>query len=199
MKQPKNIKNITCTGKRVFVRSDLNVPLKNKQILDDYRLQAIVPTLDYILQQGGKVILATHLGRPKGQFDENLSTHLLIPWFEKHGYSIDFASDLAQAEQKSTQNFDTILLLENLRFLPEERYSPHTLEAAQKLAKKLSSLASIYINDAFGVMHRNDTSVTLVPEYFDREHRGIGFLVAKEIETLENLKKHPKQPFVLVI
>jgi len=197
--KPKNLKNITCTGKRVFVRSDLNVPLKNKQILDDYRLQAIVPTLDYILQQGGKVILATHLGRPKGQFDANLSTRLLIPWFEKHGYSIDFASDIAQAEQKSTQNFDTILLLENLRFLPEERYSPNTLEAAQKLAKKLSSLASIYINDAFGVMHRNDTSVTLVPEYFDPEHRGIGFLVAKEIETLENLKKHPKQPFVLVI
>jgi len=193
----KNLKNFQCAGKRVFVRVDLNVPLKNGQILSDYRLKAIIQTIDFILKNNGKVILATHLGRPNGFVDKNLSTALLVPWFENRGYQIDFAPDIMKAYEHSKKDFNKILLLENLRFLPEEQDT--SKQEAQVLAKNLAQLADIYINDAFAVMHRNDTSITLVPKYFESSQRGIGFLVAQELETLEHLKSTPTQPFILVI
>lgn len=189
----KTLKTINFDKKSVFLRADLNVPLKNNLILDDYRLMAILPTIDYILQNNGKIILATHLGRPKGHRDESLSTTILIPWFKEHGYDIAFVQDPSHIASLPQGYPHKLLLLENLRFFPEEK------EGSSAFAQKLASLADIYINDAFGVMHRTDTSVTLLPEHFDAGNRGIGLLVEQEIATLNNLKIKPVQPFVLVL
>ena len=198
----KKLNQIKLTGKRVFLRADLNVPLKDnlheKTIAQDHRLQATLPTIDYIQEHGGKVILATHIGRPpaateKNFFDENLSTKLLIPWFEQHGYTIDYEIDLLKAIEKSKQHPDRILLLENLRFFNGEQQTNN--EFAQLLAQS----GNVYINDAFGVLHRNDTSVTLLPKQFDNDHRAFGLLVEKELETLTILKKNPTQPYVVVL
>jgi len=194
----KSIKEIFLTNQRVFLRADLNVPLKNKTIMQDYRLQAILPTIDYIQKNGGKVILATHIGRPpalskKNFFDENLSTRILIPWFEQHGYTIDYEIDLIKAIKKSNQHPDQILLLENLRFFNGEQ------QTNNEFAQLLAQCGDVYVNDAFGVSHRQDTSVTLLPEQFDDDHRSLGLLFEKELKTLMTLKQKPLQPFVVVL
>ena len=193
-----NIKNLDLAGKRVFLRADLNVPLQNKKILNSYKLESIKPTIDYIQSHGGKVILATHIGRPNALsrtnfFDENLSTKLLVPWFEQADYEIEYEIDLKQAVKKSRQDFGKILLLENLRFFNGEQ------QTSIQFAKLLAQCADVYVNDAFGVMHRNDTSVTLLPKQFKPENRARGLLVEKEIETLTKLKTSPTQPFIVVL
>ncbi|MFH1644444.1 MAG: phosphoglycerate kinase [bacterium] len=192
------IQNLDLKHKRVFLRADLNVPLKNKKISQDFKLQSILPTIDYILKNGGKVILATHIGQPNAKsqtnfFDENLSTKILVPWFKKNGYEIKYEIDLKKAELESKQNFKQILLLENLRFFNGEQ------EQNLEFAQLLSNLADIYINDAFGVSHRNDASVTLLPQLFDKNHKAFGFLIEKEIKNLTKLKQNPEQPFMLVV
>jgi len=107
-------------NKRVLLRVDMNVPLENGVILNDYRLQAILPTIDLIQEKNGKVVLASHIGRPKGA-DPNLSTKNLLPWFQERGYTMDFEPDLEEAPRYSFENSDTILLLENLRLFPGEK------------------------------------------------------------------------------
>jgi len=189
------LKNIDLHNKRVFLRADLNSTSATAQ---DYRLNSILPTIDYIQKNNGKVILATHIGRPQAQteknfFDESLSTKQLLPWFAKLGYTIDYEIDLLKAIEKSKQATDTILLLENLRFFNGEQATNN------EFAKLLAQCGDIYINDAFGVLHRNDTSITLLPQQFAQQHRAFGFLVEKEISTLQKLKEHPKQPFVAVL
>ena len=114
------IKNLDLNNQRVFLRADLNIPLhgnslQNKKVLNSYKLESIKPTIDYIQTHGGKVILATHIGRPNALtrtnfFDENLSTKLLVPWFERAGYEIEYEIDLKQAVKKSKQDFSKILL-----------------------------------------------------------------------------------------
>ncbi len=197
------LKNLDLTGKRVFLRADLNIPLhsnslQNKKILNSYKLESIKPTIDYIQENGGKVILATHIGRPNALsrtnfFDENLSTKLLVPWFEQAGYEVEYEIDLKQAIKKSKQDFSKILLLENLRFFNGEQ------QTNLPFAKLLAQCADVYINDAFGVMHRSDTSITLLPKQFKPENRAYGLLVEKEIETLTKLKTNPEQPFIVVL
>ncbi len=197
MKIPK-IQDLDLEHKRIFLRADLNVPLKNRQILQDFKLNSILPTIDYILKNGGKVILATHIGRPDAKsqtnfFDENLSTKIIQNWFRQKSYKIKYEVDLKKAELESNQNFDEILLLENLRFFNGEQ------ETNLEFAKLLSKLGDIYINDAFGVCHRDDTSVTLLARQFDKKHKAFGFLIEKEIENLEKLKNNPKKPFILIL
>lgn len=182
--------NLDLKNKRVFVRADLNVPLNKGHIIDDYRLKSILPTIDFILSKGGKVILATHIDRPK-EYDPELSTKKLVPWFEKHNYKVDFEPNLENA-YKNSLNPNHILLLDNLRFYKEEKN--HDLE----FAKKLSKLADIYINDAFGVLHRNDTSITHLPKQFAKENRSIGFLIEKELLALNTLIE-PKHPFLIIL
>lgn len=186
------LSNFNLTNKRVLLRADLNVPLKNGTIMNDYRLQAILPTINYIQCAGGKVILATHIGRPTGK-DESLTTRLLIPWFVSHGYSVDFQADLTKAYSQSFNDPHTILLLENLRFFSGEKNND--AHFAQQLAK----LGDYYVNDAFGTMHRTDASITITPTFFSPENRTIGFLVEHELKILTQLRDNPTQPFSLVL
>ncbi len=179
-------------GQRVLVRAELNVPLEGKKIVSDYRLQQLQPTLDTIIRRGGKIILMTHIGRPE-QYDANLSTKILIPWFEKQGYKIAFIKDLAQAYDESFEQMDHILLLDNLRFYPGEK--DHDTEFVQSLAQ----LGDFYVNDAFGSMHRDDSSIALVPYEFKKSHRTIGLLVEKELKHLNALLQHPQKPFVTIL
>lgn len=202
----KTIEKLDLKGKRVFLRADLNIPISDKKILQDYKLEKIIPTIDYIIKNGGKVILATHIGRPKTAehtnfFDIDLTTKILIPWFKNKGYKIRYEVDLEKAITVSKQNFSEetfnvgeILLLENLRFFNGEKGSPQERE---KFATILRKTADIYINDAFALSHRDDTSVTLLPQKF--EIKSIGLLTEEEISQLNKIKKDPEQPFVLIL
>lgn len=183
--------SLNLSGKRVFLRADLNVPLYNGAIVSDLKLQALRPTLDMILQNGGKIILATHIDRPKG-YDPSLSTQILIPWFNAQGYTIDFESDLKQAYTKSFHDPKTILLLDNLRFFPEEKN--HDAQFAQSLAR----LGDYYVNDAFGTIHRLDCSLIQVPQLFTADKRMFGLLIERELANAHRLLK-PEKPFTLII
>jgi len=182
--------SLSLAQQRVLLRADLNVQLSILKTYD-YRLRAILPTLDLILKKGGKIILTTHIGRPKG-YDQALSTQHLIPWFTAKGYTIDFARDLEQAHKKSFENKKAIVLVENLRFFPGEKSQDPTF------AKNLAALGDMYVNDAFALIHRADTSVTLVPQLFAPEKRTIGLLMEKELHELSKLVDTPAQPFVLM-
>ncbi|MBD3272996.1 phosphoglycerate kinase [Candidatus Dependentiae bacterium] len=193
------LKDIDIKNKRVFLRADLNVPLKNKKILQDYKLEKILPTIDYILKNNGKIILATHIGRPdaKGHtnfFDESLTTKILVPWFKKKGYRIRYEIDLEKAKILSKENFDEILLLENLRFFNGEKGN---IQEKEKFANILKEAADIYVNDSFALAHRDDTSVTLLSKKF--KIKAIGLLVQKEISELNKIKNNPEQPFLVIL
>ncbi len=197
----KFIKNVDLKGKRIFLRADLNIPLKDGKILQDFKLKQIIPTISYIQENGGKVVLATHIGRPNatGQtnfFDKDLSTKIIQEWLENNGYSIKYKIDLLKAVEDSHQHFDQILLLENLRFFNGEK---GTGEERQKFAHLLKDLTDVYINDAFALMHRNDCSVTDLPQLFSSENKAFGFLVEKEIIELNKIKKNPEKPFIIVL
>jgi len=179
-------------NKRIFLRADLNVPLVNKKIINDFRLQSLLPTIDYILEHDGTIILATHMGRPE-KCDPNFSTAILLPWFKKHGYNIIFEKDLENAYQKSKTADEQIILLENMRFFPGEKRNDSAF------AQQLARLGDFYVNDAFGTLHRSDTSVTLTAQKFSPEKRTIGLLIEKELRILNNLLYNPKQPFVLIL
>lgn len=196
MKMIPSLKGLIIAKKRIFVRADLNIPMKDGIIFDDFRLQKILPTINYIQQQGGKVILATHIGRPKSMNEHNLSTDCIAEWLEQHGYTVFLEKSLDVANQDSHSNFSSILLLENLRFFQEEQGRD-----GEKLqfAKKLKSLADIYVNDAFGLIHRNDASVTTLPQQFGPQNRSVGLLVEQELQHLTLLKETPQQPFFVVL
>ncbi len=193
MKIKSKLPNWNLENKRILLRVDLNVPLRNGNILNDFRLQTTLPTIDHILDRNGIVVLITHIGRPKNREPE-LSTKHLLPWFEQRGYSIDFAENLTAAQEKSEKaQPKTIILLENLRFFPGEKAQNNNF------AQQLAQLGDVYVNDAFGILHREDASVTLVPKQFPLEKRTIGFLVEKELNILNALLEDPQKPFVLLI
>lgn len=179
-------------NKRVFLRADLNVPLQNTTIINDFRLNSILPTLDYLLNNNNTVILTTHIGQPKAR-EKNLSTELLIPWFKKHNYNIIFVPDALSATQVKRESSGQIILLENLRFFSGEK------DGDPFFAKQLAQTADYYVNDAFGALHRNDCSITLLPYEFDENKRTIGFLVEKEICALSALHNTPKKPFIAIL
>lgn len=178
-------------NKRVFLRADLNVPLNNGTITNDFRLKSILPTIDYIRNHNGCIILATHIGRPTHNEPE-LSTQILIPWFQQHGYSITFVKDIATIPSMQTVP-KHILLIENLRFFPEEKTGDPFF------AKQLANSAHFYINDAFGVIQRNDCSVSLLPYEFPENRRSIGLLMEKELRALTILKENPPRPFIAIL
>jgi phosphoglycerate kinase len=178
-------------NKRVFVRADLNVPLHNGTIINDFRLQNILPTIDYLLNHDATIILATHLGRPHDH-EENLSTKILIPWFRDHGYAISFVDDVAKAAQQTVKP-KHILLLENLRFFAGEKSSDPLF------AKQLARTAEYYINDAFGLIHEHDCSTTVLPYEFPENKRSIGLLMEKELRMLDTLDNNPAHPFIAIL
>ena len=177
-------------NKPVILRIDGNVPMKNGIILNDYRLQSCLPTLQLLLDKGAHVLLITHLGRPDGP-DPHLSTAHLLPWFEQHGFTITFARDSKEAAEKLADHH--LVLLENVRFFPGEKKRDCTF--AQRLAK----LGEYYVDDAFGTLHRADASITLIPTFFDDHHRTIGLLVEHEIEMLGTILHQPERPFSLIV
>jgi len=179
-------------GQRVIVRADLNIPLDGKKIISDYRLQQLKPTLDTIIRKRGKIILMTHIGRPE-EYSADLSTQLLIPWFEKEDYKIQFVPDLNQAYDETFEKPDHILLLDNLRFYPGEE------EKDSSFVQSLAQLGDFYVNDAFGTSHRHDSSIALLPYEFKKSHRTIGLLVEHELKQLNKMLEYPQKPFVAIL
>ncbi len=173
--------------KKVLVRADLNVPLEHGTIIDDTRLREIQPTLDYLIAQGATIILATHIGRPEGS-DPAYSTQHLVPWFTKKGYHISYHPTLTPVPVAP----GNIYLLPNLRYYTEEQ----TPNAA--FAQTLAHLADYFIQDAFGTLHRTDTSMTLLPLQFAPASRSLGFLIIKELAIIATLE-NPAHPFTLIM
>lgn len=176
--------------KRVFLRTDYNVPVVQESIADTYRLDATLPTLKELSRKGATIIIGTHRGRP-AQSEPILSTKHLIPWFEKNGYSVTFAPTIEHARAAAAPG--TIVLLENLRFFPGEQSNDPVF------AQQLASLADYYVNDSFGTLQNSDASTTRTPELFSADHRSIGLLIEKEIATLDTLVENPRHPFVVIL
>ena len=193
---PKHIKDLSVKGKRVFVRTDYNVPLDNLgNVTDDFRIKASLPTIEYLLGQGAAVVVASHLGRPKGKVVSEMS---LAPVAKRLGElvsaEVKFAPDSIGAGVESMAKAllpGQILVLENLRFHAAET------ENDSGFSKDLAALADIYVNDAFGTAHRAHASNVGITHYFNE--KATGFLLIKEIEFLVNAIESPKRPFTVVM
>ncbi len=184
------------SGKRVFVRVDFNVPLdKNQHITDDTRIRASLETINFLLNQNSIVILASHLGRPKGKPDPAFS---LLPvarhLSELTGKQVKFANDCIGPEAKkvvdSAKKGD-IVLLENLRFHAEEEAND------QAFSKSLAELADCYVNDAFGTSHRAHASIVGITDFL--KDKAAGFLIEKEVNALNKILENPERPFLLIV
>lgn len=163
--------------KKVLLRADLNVPLKNGVIQDTFRLERIRPTLDYLVNKEAKILIVTHIGSPSHP-DPAYSTRCLMSWFKALYQQIEFAPTLEAADTSlEAAQPGTIVLLENIRFFEgEKNHDP-------ALAETLHAFTTYYINDAFGVIHRKDTSVTLLAHLFDQRNKTIGFLMQEELRN----------------
>ncbi|MDO5035365.1 MAG: phosphoglycerate kinase [Porphyromonas sp.] len=215
-----NIDSYNFKGKRAFVRVDFNVPLdEQRQITDDTRIRAALPTLKKILADGGRLVMASHLGRPKG-VDESLSLKHILPHVsELLGVEVKFASDSVgeETEKLSKELKDgEALLLENLRFHEEEEGKPRGLAkdasdeekaAAKKevkerqkgFVKQLAQLADCYVNDAFGTAHRAHASTALIAEHFDKDNKMFGYLMAKEVAAIQKILDNVERPFTAIM
>ena len=190
----KTIRDIDVKGKRVLVRVDYNVPIKEGKVGDDTRIRAAMPTLDYLLEKGAALILCSHLGRPKGGPDPKYSLkpvadHLGALMQKPVQFAEDCVGPQAEAAAKGLKAGD-VLVLENTRFHPEEE--KNDLE----LAKKLASLADVYVNDAFGSAHRAHSSTEGVAKFLPAV---AGFLMEKEIQYLGQAVSNPEKPFVAIL
>lgn len=182
-------------GKRVFVRVDFNVPIRDGKISEDYRIRRAIPTIDYLIERKAKVIIGTHLGRPKGISIPDLSLRpIQTRLSELLGKSVNFTGNVVGSEVKNaidSLNNGEAMLLENLRFHKEE--TDNDLE----FSKELASFADIYVNDAFGTSHRKHASTYGMALEF--EHRLAGFLVSRELEFLTRIRENPDRPFVVIV
>jgi phosphoglycerate kinase len=190
----KTVTDIDVKGKRVLVRVDYNVPIKDGKVADDTRIVAAMPTLNYLLEHGAAVILCSHLGRPKGGPDPKYSLSPVADYLSGLlGKRVAFAEDCigpkAEAAAKALIPGD-VLLLENTRFHPEEEKND------QEMARQMASLADIYVNDAFGSAHRAHASTEGVARYLPAVS---GFLMEKEIQYLGQAIANPKRPFVAIL
>ena len=192
----KTVKDVDVRSKRVLVRVDYNVPLDaNGNVSDDKRITASLPTINYLLEQGARIILCSHLGRPKGEVKKEFSLAPVAKRLKEllPGVNIYFASDCIgeEAERKAAALKDgEILLLENLRFHKEEEKND------PEFAKKLASLAEIYVNDAFGTVHRAHASTAGVAAYLPAV---AGFLIGKELSMMGGALENPERPFVAIL
>ena len=191
----RTIRELPIENKRVFVRVDFNVPMEDGKITDDTRIREAMPTIKHAMERGAKVILASHLGRPKKGPDPSLS---LLPAGERLadllGIEVHVPEDcVGDAARKVIYDLRAgqLCLLENLRFHPEEEKND------EAFAKELAALAEIYVDDAFGAVHRAHASVHGVARLF--EERGCGFLLEKEIEALGKLMLAPESPYVALL
>ncbi len=192
------IKDLELAGEKVFIRCDFNVPLDEfGNITDERRIRAAMKTIRYCLDHECAIILASHMGRPKGVYDEKYSLKPVAKRLQSllH-HEVTLAKDVvgpdATAKAKELKSGE-ILLLENVRFEPGETKND------PELAKKMASMAKFYINDAFGVSHRAHASVEAITHYFDNDHKGAGFLLQKEIKYFHKLLKKPTRPFMAIV
>lgn len=192
------IKNININGKKVFIRCDFNVPMDEyNNITDDRRIRSALNTIRYCIDHDCAIILASHFGRPKEEYEEKYSLkpvakrlHTLLK------QDIIMANNVVEDDTLNlAKNLKSgeILLLENLRFTKGETKNDEEFSA------KLASMADIYINDAFGVSHRAHASVEGITKYFDKDSKAAGFLLAKEIQFFHHIIENPKRPFVSII
>lgn len=206
-------------GKKAFVRVDFNVPLdENFNITDDTRIRAAIPTLKKILQDGGSVIIGSHLGRPKGPTAKYSLKHILSRVSELLGVDVEFANDCMGEEavaKAAALQPGQALMLENLRFYAEEEGKPRLPETAteeetaaakkavkesqKEFTKKLASYADVYVNDAFGTAHRAHASTALIADYFDADHKMFGYLLQNEITAVEKVMNDTQHPFTAIM
>ncbi len=208
-------------GKKAIIRVDFNVPLdkQTKEVTDDTRIRAAIPTIKKVLAGGGSVILMSHLGRPKKNPDADFSLKFIISCVEKNlGMTIDFADDCMgpqAAEKAAALKPGQVLLLENLRFYAEEEEKPRglaedasdeekaaakkaTKESQKEFTKKLASYADCYVNDAFGTAHRAHASTALIASYFPND-KMFGYIMEGEIKAIDKVLEHPEKPFTAII
>ena len=203
-------------GKKAIVRVDFNVPLQDGKITDDTRIRGALPTLKHILAQGGALIIMSHMGKPKGKVKPELSLgQIKDAVAEALGTPVTFAPDCAKAQEAAAAlKPGEVLLLENLRYYPEEEGKPVGVEkgtpeydeakkemkARQKeFAKTLASYADLYVMDAFGTAHRKHASTAVIADYFDSDSKMLGFLMEKEVKAVDAVLKDIKRPFIAIM
>jgi phosphoglycerate kinase len=197
MKSMKTIDNYDFTGKKAIIRVDFNVPINEKlEVADDTRIRAAIPTIKKILSSGGTTILMSHLGRPKGEYEEKFSLKNVVPRLsELLETEVKFAKDCIGDETSKIVNElkpGDVLLLENLRFHKEEKSGEETF------AKKLADLADVYVNDAFGTAHRAHASTTIIAKFFPEE-KMFGYLIGNELKSMDLVLHKPEKPFTAIM
>ncbi len=211
------IDNYDFAGKKAIVRVDFNVPLdENGHITDDTRIRGALPTLKAILERGGSLIIMSHMGKPKGKVNPKYSLAQIKDDVAKAlGRDVKWAPDCANAEEAAANlKPGEVLLLENLRFYPEEEGKPVGIDkedpaydAAKKemkerqkeFAKKLASYADVYVNDAFGTAHRKHASTAVIADYFTSDNKMLGYLMEKEVQAVDNILSDIKRPFTAIM
>lgn len=204
-------------GKKAIVRVDFNVPLdENGKVTDDTRIRGALPTLKKILADGGSLILMSHMGKPKGKVNPKFSLSQIREDVAKAlGTDVKFVPDCANADEAIAElKPGEVLLLENLRFYPEEEGKPVGIdkedpgydaakkemkERQKKFAQKLASYADVYVNDAFGTAHRKHASTAVIADYFKPEDKMLGYLMEKEVKAVDNILKDIKRPFTAIM
>ena len=211
------IEQYNFAGKKAIVRVDFNVPLdENGKITDDTRIRGALPTLKKILADGGALIIMSHMGKPKGKVNAKLSlSQIKDAVAAALGTDVKFAPDCAKAaDAAAALKPGEVLLLENLRFYPEEEGKPVGIdkedpaydaakkemkESQKEFAKTLASYADCYVNDAFGTAHRRHASTAVIADYFDADNKMLGYLMEKEVNAVDNVLNNIKRPFTAIM
>ena len=211
-----NVNDYNFAGKKAIVRVDFNVPLIDGKITDDTRIRGALPTLKKILADGGSLILMSHMGKPKGKVKPELSLSQIVDAVSAAlGVKVQFAPDCANAaDAAAALQPGDVLLLENLRYYPEEEGKPVGIDKAdpayedakkemkarqKEFAKTLASYADVYVNDAFGTAHRKHASTAVVAEYFDADNKMVGLLMEKELNAVDNILTNINRPFTAIM
>ena len=211
------INDFNFAGHKAIVRVDFNVPLdENGHVTDETRIRGALPTLKKVLADGGALIMMSHMGKPKGKVKPELSLSQIVKNVSNAlGVEVKFAKDAGNAEAEAAAlKSGEALLLENLRYYPEEEGKPVGVEKGtpefdaakaemkerqKDFAKKLASYADVYVNDAFGTAHRKHASTAVIADYFDADHKMLGYLMEKEVTAIDNVLKNAQHPFTAII
>ena len=210
------INDFNFAGHKAIVRVDFNVPLdENGHVTDETRIRGALPTLKKVLADGGALIMMSHMGKPKGKVKPELSLSQIVKNVSNAlGVEVKFAKDAGNAEAEAAAlKPGEALLLENLRYYPEEEGKPVGVEKGtpeydaakaemkerqKDFAKKLASYADVYVNDAFGTAHRKHASTAVIADYFDADHKMLGYLMEKEVTAIDNVLKNAQHPFTAI-
>lgn len=211
------INDFNFAGHKAIVRVDFNVPLdENGHVTDETRIRGALPTLKKVLADGGALIMMSHMGKPKGKVKPELSLSQIVKNVSNAlGVEVKFAKNAGNAEAEAAAlKPGEALLLENLRYYPEEEGKPVGVEKGtpefdaakaemkerqKDFAKKLASYADVYVNDAFGTAHRKHASTAVIADYFDADHKMLGYLMEKEVTAIDNVLKNAQHPFTAII